>query len=65
MIFLKKREKREIFFVSLKGCIILFFLGGAGAGLTNERPGTGPVISWPMKGLGKYCTQWRRATDRR
>ena len=32
-------------------------------GLTNERPGTDHVISGPMRGLGKNCTQWRRQTD--
>ena len=31
-------------------------------GKTNERPGTDRVISGPMRGLTKNCTQWRKQT---
>ena len=34
-------------------------------GSTNERPGTDHVITGPMRGLKKNCTQWRTQTHRR
>ena len=39
--------------------------GGREGGRTNERPGTDHVISGPMRGLGKNCTDGAdRQTDR-